>query len=70
MAKVTVNIEPKKAIEFILREIYFSEFEPIDGFSQHKDGLNFYDWLRAKELIDHEQNERIQTIIRDEYRQY
>ena len=40
-----------KSLSFLLQERYLSEFEVIDGINQHKDGLNFYDWLYKNELI-------------------
>jgi len=34
-----------------LTQKYFSQFEVIDGLSQHPSGLPFEDWLKVDELI-------------------
>jgi hypothetical protein len=33
-------------MEIIMLEKYYSEFEIIDGFNMHRDGLSFYTWLK------------------------
>lgn len=46
-----VKTQIEAYIDFLLREKYFSEFEIIDGLSQHKKGQNFIEW---KEEIVHQ----------------
>ncbi len=53
---MNINIDKNKAIIFLLREQYFSEFEVIDNLSQHPDGFNFYEWINNKEIIDENDN--------------
>ncbi len=56
-------LDPNKAIEMLLTNLYFSEFEVIDGLNQHPKGQNFYEWLFAKKLIDKsELNENLLRI--------
>ncbi len=52
-----------KAIIFILFKMYGSEFEIIDRLSQHPEGINFYEWLYTKALIEKEELDRIQKEI-------
>lgn len=64
------NMDPAidrfKALEFLLKEKYFSEFEVIDRRGQHPEGINFYEWLFRKKLITKEENQRIQIAIQQE----
>ena len=46
-----MEIDIKKAIQFLLSEKYYSEFESIDGTNRHPDGLTFGAWLISKGLL-------------------
>jgi len=35
----------KNLLQVLLHEKYMSEFEIIDGLSQHPDGMNFEEWI-------------------------
>lgn len=51
-----IEIDAPKALEFILSQIYFKEFEIIDRLNQHPAGLNFNEWLLQKGIarsVDH-----------------
>lgn len=39
-----------KAIIFLLKRLYYSEFENTGNKNQHKDGYSFYEWLESKGL--------------------
>jgi len=58
--KLVINQE--KALEVILRELYFKEFEVIDHLNQHPQGVTFYRWLYYKDLI----TEYHLSVIEDE----
>jgi hypothetical protein len=61
-----VSIDIPKAIEFLLSEAYFKEFEVIDRLDQHPEGLNFYEWLFRKGIISESDKNRINDKIRME----
>ena len=61
-----IELSILKAIEFLLGEKYRSEFQVIDGLSQHPEGFNFYDWLRNKGLISSDEYVRINMELRKE----
>ncbi len=46
-----LDINQEAAIELLLKERYLSEFQNINGTSEHPLGLNFYEWLGKKKLI-------------------
>ena len=35
----------KTLVSYLLYKEYLSEFKIIDGLNQHKDGLNFQEWV-------------------------
>lgn len=54
------------ALEFLLSQEYFREWQSIDGCSQHPEGLNFYQWLYKKKLILKVELDEIQKTIATE----
>ena len=69
--KTALVIDQQKAIELILNEMYYNEFEVIDRLNQHPQGLNFWEWLHKKELIFEnltEINSEIEAEIEAEYK--
>ncbi len=44
-------LDIEKAIDLLLTDKYLSEFEVIDGLSQHPKGINYYEWLLSKGII-------------------
>ena len=63
--KTLLVIDHQKAIEVILSEIYFNEFEVIDGYNCHPQGINFYQWLYGKKLITAENLSEFQAEIKE-----
>lgn len=64
--KTPLLIDRKNAIEFLLRELYYSEFEVIDRCNQHPRGLSFYRWLYEKKLIDTDNLKEIEAELKRE----
>lgn len=64
--KTPLLIDREQAIEFLLRELYFSEFEIIDRLSQHPRGWNFYQWLYEHKLISKENYQQFQQEIEEQ----
>lgn len=63
-----VNIDPNRALEVLLNDAYLQEFEMMDGWVLcHPSRINFYEWLRLKEIISEEECDRIQQQIANEY---
>ena len=60
------TINNTKAIEFLIREKYMSEWKDIGGLNQHPEGLNFYDWMYQRELISKADYDRINEFLRKE----
>lgn len=64
-----MELNTQKALELLLSERYFSEFEVIDGLNQHPKGHNFYEWLYIQKIISQEeliaQTRNIETDHRD-----
>lgn len=60
------SVNYQKALELLLQEMYFQEFEIIDGLNQHRDGLNYYEWLHKKQLIDNKQSREIKEQLKKE----
>lgn len=60
-----IEIHPQKAIEYLLQQEYFNEFEVIDGINQHPEGMNFYDWLYKKGFIPKEHLKNLNDSIKD-----
>lgn len=58
---MTTNIfaDKDKALEFILEQMFFSEFVPEEGASHHPDGLNFYQWLERKGILPTAEAEKV-----------
>lgn len=54
-----LDIDVQKAIEFILIQHYFKEFEVIDGLNQHPKGQNFYEWLYKNKLISKDKLDKV-----------
>ena len=50
-----------KAVEYLLRNIYYGDFTFIGGILQHPEGLDFYEWLHIRELISTEELNRIKS---------
>lgn len=44
-----INIE--RAVEYILSELWFREFQIIEGRNQHPDGLTYAEWLDKRGLL-------------------
>ncbi len=63
-----LNLDINKAVQLILNKMYFSEFEIIEGLSQHPQGMNFYEWLFAEDLISAEKLNEITAEIESEYK--
>lgn len=61
-----INIDNQKAIHYLLGEKYMSEFKVIDGWSQHPQGWNFYDWLLAHGFITQAERTRIDEELEKE----
>ena len=62
-----MEINTKKAIEYILNQLYFSEFQIIDRLNQHPNGLNFYDWLFEKKLISQDGHKAMKNKCAKEF---
>lgn len=62
--KTTLVIDQQKAIEQILQELYFSEFEVVDNYNCHPQGISFYRWLFNKHLISAENLAEIEAEIK------
>jgi hypothetical protein len=58
------NLNIAKALEYLLQEKYFAEFETINGLNQHPKGYNFYDWLASKEMITNAERDIINDKIK------
>jgi hypothetical protein len=63
MNRPALKLDIIETLEFLLKDKYFSEFEIIDGLSQHSKGINFYEWLYEKSLISRNNYERISDWI-------
>lgn len=50
MSNLVFNIN--NALDYLLTDSYFKEFESINGLNQHPDGLRFHDWLLKKQIIN------------------
>lgn len=61
-----LNIDLEKAILLILGNEYLKEFESIDGLNQHRNGLNFYEWLYKGKLITKEKLDKVLEEISTE----
>jgi hypothetical protein len=40
----------KAQLQQVLQQMYFGEFEIIDGVNQHPLGLNFWEWLTKNQM--------------------
>lgn len=61
-----LELHQQAALEFVLKEKYFSEFIIIGSFNRHPDGLNFYQWLYKKKLISKEHLDNWMKEIEEE----
>jgi hypothetical protein len=59
-------IDQQKAIERLLQEMYYSEFEVIDRLNQHPKGLTFFRWLYNNKLITAENLAEIEAELKRE----
>lgn len=62
-----MKINKQKALELLLSELYFREFEVIDGLNQHPKGINFYEWMYQKGLISENDLYKELQSIKDQY---
>jgi hypothetical protein len=62
---MTFNIQ--KALEILLSDKYFSEFEVIDGANQHPKGINFYTWLADRKIITENERKELQSAANAQY---
>jgi hypothetical protein len=64
--KTPLVIDQQEAIERILQEMYYSEFEVIDRCNQHPKGISFYRWLYEKKFITAENLAEIEAELKQE----
>lgn len=56
-------IDETRAMDLLLTHLYLSEWEVIDGMNQHPLGLNYYQWLHRKGVIDQKELDRQMALI-------
>lgn len=64
--KTPLVIDQQKAIEQLLQEVYYSEFEVVDNYNCHPQGITFYRWLFNRKLITSDSLSEIEAEIAKE----
>jgi hypothetical protein len=47
-----INLNTKIALQYILEQMFNNECKCYSGELKHPDGINFYQWLYYKDIID------------------